>query len=79
MEINIREYEGMRDRGGPARIDLGALFTVSVSVIIFTRYNILEKIASTELVVAVIVLPSLQPFFLVLRKRLRKSINRGKF
>lgn len=66
-------------RCGPARINLGALFTVSVSVIIFTRYNILRKIASTELVVAVIVLPSLQPFFLVLRKRLRKSINRGKF
>lgn len=71
--------EGMRDRRAPARIDLGALFAVSVSAIMFSRYNILRKIASTELVVAVIVFPSLQPFFLVLRKRLRKSINRGKF
>ena len=69
----------MRDRGGPARIAQASRFTVSVSAIMFSRYNILRKIASTELVVAVIVFPSLQPFFLVLRKRLRKSINRGKF
>jgi hypothetical protein len=57
---------GMRNRRAPARIGLGVLFTVSVSVIIFSRFNILRKIASTELVVAVIVFPSLQPSFLVL-------------
>ena len=79
MEINVGKCEGMRKRRGPARIGLGDFFAVSVSAIMFSRYNILRKIASTELVVAVIVLPSLQPFFLVLRKRLRKSINRGKF
>ena len=69
----------MRERCGPVRIAQASRFAVSVSAIMFSRYNIFRKIASTELVVAVIVLSSLQPFFLVLRKRLRKSINRGKF
>lgn len=66
-------------RCAPARIAQASRFTVSVSAIMFSRYNILRKIASTELVVAVIVLPSLQPFFLVLWKQLHQTLNRGKF